>query len=236
MDTQRTKRRKERRKTECPRHRPTQLGTSKFVCDLFIVNPLRCAAKTEETNTRKVRLRALDLCKPIISPVQSKLTPPADKASSILKISVDLRPILMSATLMPPALKTDDTEEPSFERLGNEDSQHSSEYKILPEGDRTISANQNAHQMDHKPNLRTMLPPLKSHITQPLNYCMKHHNVLPAIAEKQPPDVVVTKSEREEKEEEITFEHLKKDSKKDKLNQNRWALVSPSDVEVNFLV
>ncbi|KAL2090308.1 hypothetical protein ACEWY4_014996 [Coilia grayii] len=237
MERRKKKRRKERANRESPAH----VGPSKFVCDLLMVTSLKCATKCEEAKLRKElvtksHLRATDLSsRPTTSPVQCQtMNLSADKSSSsILKISVDLMPVLTSA--MQP-LQTDETEV-SFDRLEHEEGQHTDEHKTLTKV-RSIAVNQRVHNLD-KPLQRTFLPPLKSHFTQPLNYCLKHHNALPpiAVSEKHPLGFAHATSTREDKMEETTqlTTQLTADSAKNNLNQNMASQLHLPDISVSSI-
>ena len=215
-------------------------GPCKFVCDLLMVNPVKCATKNGQTNQQKplvteTYLRGKD--SKASRPSESQLgNPSADKSASILKISVDLWPVL--ATAIEP-LKVDQTEI-SYDDLKNGDVGLG---QMSTDKQRTVRSIPVAklHPLECKSiksDGHILLPPLNSSIIQPFNsdkYFKQYSSLSPiAVSEKCPVDFAHAESKLEEDHEEPEPRFLKTDSVRNILTLNVWALVSSFKVQLTF--
>ncbi|XP_042560073.1 uncharacterized protein LOC122129102 [Clupea harengus] len=213
-------------------------GPCKFVCDLLMVNPVKCATKNGQTNQQKplvteTYLRGKD--SKASRPSESQLgNPSADKSASILKISVDLWPVL--ATAIEP-LKVDQTEI-SYDDLKNGDVGLG---QMSTDKQRTVRSIPVAklHPLECKSiksDGHILLPPLNSSIIQPFNsdkYFKQYSSLSPiAVSEKCPVDFAHAESKLEEDHEEPEPRFLKTDSVRNILTLNMASQLQLPDISV----
>ncbi|XP_062371544.1 uncharacterized protein LOC134058304 isoform X2 [Sardina pilchardus] len=217
-------------------------GRSTFVCDLMMVESIKCVPKRKtkrrhgSVRPTETHLMPKDSNSPTSRPTQQSQSsnPSADKsASSILKISVDLWPVL-SMAVEPLKMDQNDISYDDLKieeiRLSNEikTDKHSKEVKSM-----TINQKLKLHQDKPMGSNKIMLPPLKS--TLPASNSDKPCCTLPHIdvAEKHPLDFGHSKSQIEKECEESKPRFLQTDVIKNILSQNMAPQLQLPDISVS---
>ncbi|KAG5275850.1 hypothetical protein AALO_G00125250 [Alosa alosa] len=223
-------------------------GPSKFVCDLMMVESIKCVPKmkTKRRNgSVKTHLMPKDSNSPTSRPSQQSqsVNPSGDKSgSSILKISVDLWPVLSMAV---EPLKMDQ-HEISYDDLKMTEIGLSNEIKtdkhLKEVKSMTINKKLKLHQVN-KPIMgsnKIVLPPLKSSIlpsASNFDKCIKPCCTMPHIdvSEKHPLDFAHAKSKIELEYEETKPRFLKTDAIKNILSQNMAPQLQLPDISVSSI-